>query len=431
MGNEKQGLLQLIVMRLIVFSSLLLAAVAIQESTSIFLPLDKIYLLTLASFVLTIVYLILYYWGKHIAGQAHLQVALDLAIVTALVYITGGISGPLQFLYVLPILGSSIVLTARDVYLTASASAIFFGLLVEGIFYRVIPYFRPEQYKDMSFGLVLYSLVVAWGLFFSIAFLITTLSRNLRQTREQLDRARNELQAKERQALAGRVSSQIAHEIRNPLAAIAGSVQVLKNDLTLTTEQHKLMEIVLRESERISQSIEEFLDLAGPPRITPLPVDLAEVLRETVVMLHQSGELNGRIALAGNYAEARVSFLGNAHHFKQLFWNLIKNAIQAMPRGGVLRLDLERQKKSGVRMVVADTGVGMSAETQERIFEPFYSGFANGRGLGMAVVRRIVDDYQGSISLKSELGRGTEIVVTLPLPDKRWSTSASEALGAA
>src|SRR5512135_2803591 len=106
MGQEKRGLLQLIVLRMIVFSSLLVAAAAIQESTSIFLPLDKFYLLTLAVFVLSIIYLLLYYWGKGISGQAHLQVALDLAMVTALVYITGGISGPLQFAYVLPILGS-------------------------------------------------------------------------------------------------------------------------------------------------------------------------------------------------------------------------------------------------------------------------------------------------------------------------------------
>lgn len=431
MINEKRGLLQLIALRLIVFSSLLVAAVAIQEATSIFLPLDKFYILTLAAFILSIIYLVLYYWGKHLSGQAHLQVALDLAMVTVLVYISGGISGPLSFVYVLPILGSSIVLTVRGVYLTASTSAILFGLLVEGLFYRIIPYFRPGQFKSMSFGFVLFSLVVSWCLFFAIAFLITALSKNLRQTREQLERARHELQAQERQALAGRVSSQIAHEIRNPLAAIAGSVQVLKNDLELSAEHHKLMEIVLRESERISQSIDQFLDLAGPPRIALLPIDLGEIMKETVVMLHQSGELNGAIVLTGNYADARLSYLGNAHHFKQLFWNLIKNAIQAMPRGGLLRMDLERLKRNAVRMVFADTGVGMSEETKERIFEPFYSGFESGRGLGMAVVRRIVDDYQGTISLKSELGRGTEIVIVLPLPDKRWSETKTEARTAA
>ena len=420
MPNEKRGLLQLIVFRLILVSSLLISAVAIQESTSIFLPLDKFYLVTLAAAVLSIIYLVLCYWGQHLTGQAHVQVALDLAIVTVLVYISGGIAGPLYFVYVFPILGSSLVLTVRGVYLTASASAIVFGLLVEGLYYRIIPYFQPDQFKAQSFGPALYSLVVAWGLFFAIAFLITTLSRNLRTTREQLDSARRELQIKEHQALAGRISSQIAHEIRNPLAAIAGSVQVLKNDLQVTDEQAKLMNIVLRESERISQSIDQFLDLAGPPRMAPVPIDLIEILRETVLMLQQGGELNGRVELEGNYREASAPFLGNAHHFRQVFWNLIKNAVQAMPRGGRLKLQAERLKRNAVRLVFADTGVGMTEETKTKVFEPFYSDFEEGRGLGMAVVRRIIDDYQGAIAIKSELNHGTEIAITLPPPDKIW-----------
>jgi len=431
MTSDKRGLLQLIVFRLIVVSSLLVSAVVIQESTSIFLPLDKFYFVTLAAFVLSIIYFTLYYWGKHLTGQAHLQVILDLAIVTALVYISGGISGPLYFVYVFPILGSSLVLTVRGVYLTASASAIGFGLLVEGLFYRVIPYFQPGQAKDLSFGFVLYSLVVAWGLFFAIAFLITTLVRNLHLTQEQLERARKELQIKEHQALAGRISSQIAHEIRNPLAAIAGSVQVLKRDLDVSAENRDLMDIVLKESERISQSIDQFLDLTGPPKITPVPIDLAEILKETLLMLRQSEELTDRIELEGNYSESPVPFLGNAHHFKQVFWNLTKNAIQAMPQGGHLKLNFQRLRKNGVRLTFADTGMGMTEQTMERIYEPFFSGFEGGRGLGMAVVRRIIDDYQGTINLKSELNHGTEIGITLPQPSGQWGETKRETPGPA
>ena len=429
MRHDKRGILQLIVFRLIVVSSLLVAAVIIQESTSIFLPLDKFYLVTLAALVLSLLYFVLYYWGKYLTGQAHIQVVIDLIIMTALVYISGGIGGPLYFAYVFPILGSSLVLNTRGVYITASASAIVFGLLVEGLFYRVIPYFQPGQFKPMSFGFVLYSLVVAWGLFFAIAFLITTLSRNLRQTQGQLEGAQKELQLKERQALAGRISAQIAHEIRNPLAAIAGSVQVLKNDLSLTDEHRDLMDIVVKESQRISQTIDQFLDLTGPPKIALVPIDLAEILKETLRMLTQSGELNGHIQLEGNYPQTLVPYLGNAHHFKQVFWNLIKNAIQAMPQGGRLRLDFIRLRRNSIRLTVADTGIGMTEATKERIFEPFYSGFEGGRGLGMAVVRRIVDDYGGEISLESELDQGTEVNITLPPTARRWTELKDEADG--
>jgi two-component system sensor histidine kinase HydH len=429
MSHDKRGILQLIALRLIVVSSLLVTAVIIQESTSIFLPLDKFYLVTLAALVLSLLYFVLYYWGKHLTGLAHFQVVVDLIIVTVLVYISGGIAGPLYFVYIFPILGSSLVLRTRGVYLTASSSAIVFGLLVEGLFYRVIPSSQPGQFKPLSFGFVLYSLVVAWGLFFAIAFLITTLSRNLRLAQGQLEGAHKELRLKERQALAGRISAQIAHEIRNPLAAIAGSVQVLKNDLSLTDEHRDLMDIVVKESQRISQTIDQFLDLTGPPKIASVPIDLAEILKETLRMLTQSGELNGHIQMEGNYNQTLVPYLGNAYHFKQVFWNLVKNAIQAMPQGGRLRLDFNRLRRNSIRLTVADTGVGMTEIAKERIFEPFYSGFEGGRGLGMAVVRRIIDDYGGEISLESELDHGTEINITLPLAARRWTELKDEADG--
>ncbi len=175
------------------------------------------------------------------------------------------------------------------------------------------------------------------------------------------------------------------------------------------------MAIVLKESERVSQSLEQFLDFALPSKQVFSPINLRDILDETIKILQGGGELNGKVALEGNFRTSDVPYYGNAGQFKQVFWNLIKNAVKAMPAGGRLRLEFPEPRKKDVRIVVADTGRGMTEEDKENLFEPFYSGFENGRGLGLSIVRKIIDDYDGRIDVRSELNKGTEILITLPL----------------
>jgi len=243
---------------------------------------------------------------------------------------------------------------------------------------------------------------------------MSKLAGSLRRTREALRAAEKELFVRERLAEAGRVSASLAHEIRNPLAAISGSVQVLKKELDLSAEQRELMGIVLKESERVSHSLEQFLDFALPAKQVFSPINLRDILDETVKILQAGGELNGKVELAGNFRAADVPYHGNAGQFKQIFWNLIKNAIKAMPQGGRLTLEFPEPRKKDIRILVADTGRGISDEDKEHLFEPFFSGFENGRGLGLSIVRRIVDDYDGRIDVRSELDKGTEVLITLP-----------------
>ncbi|MGZ5424550.1 MAG: two-component system sensor histidine kinase NtrB, partial [Candidatus Aminicenantales bacterium] len=256
---------------------------------------------------------------------------------------------------------------------------------------------------------------IAWGVFFVIAALMSTLTGSLRRTRQALRVAEKELLVRERLAEGGRVSASLAHEIRNPLAAISGSVQVLKKDLVLNAEQGHLMDIVLKESERVSQSLEQFLDFALPSKTVFSPINLRDILDETIKILRGGGELNGKIELLGNFRTSDVPYYGNAGQFRQVFWNLIKNAIKAMPGGGRLRLEFPEPRKKEIRVVVADTGRGMTDEDKANLFEPFYSGFEDGRGLGLSIVRKIVDDYDGRIDVRSELHKGTEVLITLPV----------------
>lgn len=414
MTTVKQNILNLIVFRLIIVTTLLVAAVVIQLSTAVFLPLGPFYVIILVAYATCLGFLFLYIGDKHYQTQAYAQILADLLLITVLAYIAGGLGGHLYVLYIFPILATGLVLPERAAYLTASLAAILLGFMADGMHYGLIPYFRADQARESSAGLVLYTIFLAWGLFFAIAFLSAHYGAGLRKTQAALRRAERELAIKARLAEAGQMSALIAHEIRNPLAAISGAVQVLKSDLKPEGESAQLMDIVLRESRRVSATIEQFLSLASPGPQEFNEFNLGAVIEETVTMLRLSGEIGGAIAVEGDFNASPVITYGNPSQFKQIVWNLIRNAVAAMPDGGRLRINLSREPGGSLTLNVIDSGRGMSPEESARIFEPFFSSFSGGRGLGLTVVRRIVDDYDGTIDVRSEIGRGTEFKVTLP-----------------
>lgn len=418
MDTKKKQILWLILLRLIVVISLMTSAVIIQFSTETFLLLSPFYYLILIFCLLSVIYFALYLWGGFLTYQVYFQILFDLLLITALVYISGGLKGSFYFLYIFEIIAASIVLSKRAAYITAALSAIFFGLLVDGMYFGIIPSFSPEQVMEISLGVVINNIFIAWSAFFLVALLINYLTGSLKKTMDELHLAQKELEIKNRLAAAGEISAQLAHEIRNPLAAISGSVQVLKDELVLNGEQKSLMDIIVKESKSVSHSIDQFLNLASPGVQAFSSVDLSAILKETLVLLQRGGEMNGNIRILGNYNSSDVHYFGNIHQFKQLFWNLIKNSVKAMPDGGSLKLDFDQKKKDEIRMKFIDTGKGMSQEEREKVFEPFYSGFKDGKGIGMAVVSRIIADYKGKIKVNSEPNKGTEVMITLPKEDR-------------
>ncbi|MEA3421561.1 MAG: HAMP domain-containing sensor histidine kinase [Acidobacteriota bacterium] len=415
MNTKRNDIFWFIIIRLIVLTSLAVSTVIIQYSTDASIKLiNPFFYLALGVYSLSIVYFILFYAAKNYTFQAYLQIFIDLLLITALIYISGGVKGSFYSLYIFEIIAASIIISKRTTYLVAALSAVFYGFLIDGMYYAIIPYLYPELSQELSLSEVLSNILTAWGAFIIVAFLINHLTGNLRKTRDELRLAQKELEIKKDLAVAGETSANLAHEIRNPLAAISGSVQILRDEMDLTGEQKHLMDIVVRESENISQSIEQFLNLASPETQTFASIDLPSVLKEILTLLKRSDEINKNYQIKGNYKTTKINYYGNKSQFKQIFWNLVKNALKAMPDGGTLTVDFTRRKKKGIQMKFADTGKGMGKEERERMFEPFYSGFDTGKGIGMAVVRRIVDDYNGKIHVSSAPNKGTEIVITLP-----------------
>lgn len=413
MSTRRKDIFWFILLRVIIITTILISVVTIHYATSATLSLSAFHLIFIAYF-LSLVYLLLYLWGKNYTLQVYVQVFFDLLLITALVYFSGGLKGSFYFLYVFEIIAASIVLSSSAAYITAILSGVLFTALIDGMYLGIIPYYSSDSSAPISMDALITNIFTSWGVFFLVALLMNYLTGKLRKTREELDWAQKELEIKKSLALAGEISAHLAHEIRNPLAAISGSVQVLRNEMALSGDQKELMNIVVNESDRISKSIEQFLDLASPGKQTFVAVDLSRVLKESIMLLQRSGELNGSCHVEGNYESAGIYCYGNSSQFKQIFWNLIKNALKAMPEGGTLTIDLNQRKKNEIELKVRDNGRGMAKEDRERLFEPFYSGFKTGKGIGMAVVRRIVDDYNGKIQVSSELDKGTEIVILLP-----------------
>lgn len=223
-----------------------------------------------------------------------------------------------------------------------------------------------------------------------------------------------EVRRQERLAALGKMAAGLAHEIRNPLASMRGSVQVLASELSFSTDQSQLMDIVLRESDRLNRIVSDFLTYARPPKMERSVIELGDLLGETAALLRNSSELRPDHQIIEEHPAEPVLYLGDPNQIRQIFWNLARNAIQAMPLGGDLRIKLDAKPDSEVSITFSDTGQGMSREQKERLFEPFNSS-SGGTGLGMAIVYQLVRDHSGKILVESEAGKGTSISIKLPI----------------
>lgn len=242
----------------------------------------------------------------------------------------------------------------------------------------------------------------------------------------EIRRLERELRLRDRLAAIGRLASGIAHEIRNPLSSIAGSVKMLSGIATLTDDQRALFGIVTRESERLNAIISDFLTYSRDRSFQFARVDLCQLLSDTLTLLENR---QSSIRIERNFSEPTALAEGDGDKLKQVFWNLASNAIRAMPDGGILTVSLDRSG-SDWRIRFQDTGGGIPPQLIEKLFEPFQSGFEGGTGLGLAIVYRIVQTHQGQVSVRSEPGKGTEFTLLFreAMPEERAHTLSASRL---
>ena len=236
----------------------------------------------------------------------------------------------------------------------------------------------------------------------------------------EIKRLERDARLRQRLAAVGEMAAGIAHEIRNPLAAMSGSIQILRQELPLNEEQAQLMDIVLRESDRLNDTIRSFLAYARPQRFSIARLDVRRVLNDAAVLLRNSSEVQEGHIIDVHVPATEVAFEADENQVRQIVWNLATNGLRAMKSGGRLGLGARvdaasSQHPESVVLEVADEGVGIPADEIDAIFQPFRGTFTKGTGLGLAIVHRIVSDYGGDIQVSSTPGLGTTVSVRLPV----------------
>lgn len=222
----------------------------------------------------------------------------------------------------------------------------------------------------------------------------------------------------DRLAAIGRMAASIAHEIRNPLAAMRGSIQMLRADMAGDSSQTELMEIILRESDRLNRIISDFLSYARPRSIIQTSVNVGELLQQTFMLLRHSAEINQGHLIEEQVPAKPALVNADSEQLQQVFWNLSRNALQAMPAGGTLRATVHETSNDRLRITFSDSGRGMAPEQVEHLFEPF-SSTTGGTGLGLSIVYQIIRDHGGTINVRSREGHGTTIAIELPASESQ------------
>lgn len=362
---------------------------------------------------------------KRLRVLAYFHLVLDQCLWTSIVYVSGGASSGATSFYGLTVLVGAVLVGLRGAAFAATFGFALYGALCLAFLNQAIgpPLDQPLASYATTANEIGYPLLLnALGITI-VSMLAGYLSERLRQTGGALEAATRRYTEAERLAELGRISAWLAHEIRNPLGSISGSIEMLREGPALSEEEKQLCDIVSREVTRLNDLVSDMVDLSKTREPTVEDVDVARLAREVVELARRSrGGGDRRIEFVEPDTNgAPLMAKCDASQMRQVMWNLVRNALQASAAGGVVRVAVDA---SGDRasLTVEDDGAGIDEDAKDRIFDAFYTTRAHGVGIGLAVVKRIIDDHAAhgaAITVesgeRSEVGaKGARFRVTLP-----------------
>jgi len=537
-GALEQKLKRLMVLRVVMITTLLLVAVYVETVSETLLRVNPLYFLIAATYALTLVHAVALRYVPYPDLLIYSQVIGDLAVITGLVYVTGGTRAGFILLYPISVLSGSVLVYRRQGLILAGVATILYGGLLWAVRIGLVPPQRLSDVPLLPAKQLIYSIFVTGVACATVATIGSYLLESLRSADERLEeavlqvadlqelnkvivdsihsglvitdaaarvlhvnpvgeailgrrladlrsrsmrevfgsrlfepaalRARAadrglarleleyergdgrrvdvgisvspletaepakagyllvfqdltevkrlelEVRTKEKLAAVGEMAAHLAHEIRNPLGSISGSAQVLMAEPNISPEQERLLAIITRESKRLSDALNQFLFQARPAPRLPGPVDIGPVVQEAVTLLRNGPEVGSGKTVEFDAEGGPHLCLADPDQIAQVFWNLARNGLEAMPEGGVLSVRVRRTEDE-VILSVRDQGRGIHPRDQRRVFEPFQSRSPMGTGLGLAIVYRIVREHRGDITVRSVPSQGTEVEVRLPL----------------
>lgn len=367
-----------------------------------------------AAYGLTGIYAAALRIGRALEVVAIVQMIVDHIVWSAIVYISGGVASGATSLYGLTCLTGAVLLGLPGALLALLSGASAYVLLSCGFIYGyVLP--PPDQpydtyalrWTEAAFPLVLNLLAMT-----AVTLLASYLAERLREADVRLIAANARVEQAERLAALGRLAAGLAHEIRNPLGAISASIELLHSGPNLAPEDRELCGIIEREATRMNNLVGDMMDLARPRAPVKEAMDLAVLAHDVVTLAATSGR--GSDVVVRGEGPPNVHLIADSGQMRQVLWNLVRNAIQASSAGSEVILRWSKQNSGEVIFEVHDHGVGIDPAAKERLFDAFFTTRSKGMGIGLAVVKRILDDHDFTISVESTEGKGTTFSVCVP-----------------
>ncbi len=366
-------------------------------------------------FGLAIVYAVVLSTGRQLRPLAYAQIVFDHATWTVIVYVSGGAASGATSFYGLTCLLAAILIGRRGAVAAAIVGFSFYLTLCLAFLNHWLeaPADQLTRNYATSSETLSYPILTNGLGIVVVTMLAGYLAHRLKRTGGALEVARERAEHAERLAVLGRIAAGLAHEIRNPLGAIAGSIEMLRESPALSDEDRRLCDIVHRESDRLNSLVTDMMEIARHKPPEPELTDVARLAQEVIELARHSERSGaGDVSVRFEGPEAGLFVQCDGARMRQLIWNLVRNGVQASPPGKDVLVSLAREGQRIV-LVVRDRGPGVPEDSKGQIFDAFFTTRSHGTGIGLAVVKRVVDDHGGSIEVISPEGGGAEFRISL------------------
>ncbi len=378
-------------------------------------PLFYLHSIAISLLVLSFVYSILLPRIKHLILFGYAQIIIDTVFVSFIVFLTGCFSSIFSFLYLVVIVCSSMVIFQRGGMITATICCIQYGVMIDLEYYNVLnPFGFDSNFLVVNYDwhYVMYRLIITIGACYAVALLSGYLSEQERRAKKDLWAMEDQMKRVEKLATIGEIAAGMAHEIKNPLASLRGSIQMLRENIPYEPVQDQLMHIILREADRLNGLVSEFLVFARPQAGKVQTILLDRIIEETVNLMRADPNCRDRIQITGRI-HTGIYVRIDPEHIRQVVWNLLNNAAESISGEGEIEVSLYPVKKTDACISVSDNGCGIEKKDLDSIFDPFFSTKPKGTGLGLSIVQQIISSYDGLIDIQSTPGEGTTVTIKL------------------
>jgi two-component system, NtrC family, sensor histidine kinase HydH len=378
-------------------------------------PLRYLYILVATVFGLSFFYAIALRAIKRLTLFAFIQTSIDTVIVTLIIYLTGGFYSVFSFLYLVVIIYGCMLLYRPGGMLIATISTLLYALLIFLEFQSILNPFIAERSAAMikfNWSSGLYKVIFTSLACYAVAFLSGFLTEQNRKSKDELKSMAEHVRRVEKMAAMGEMAAGLAHEIKNPLASLAGSIQLLREEIDYNPDHDRLMHIVLRETERLSALVNKFLFFARPPSGKTETILLDAALAEIIALFGKDRSIFGKVAITQKLLP-NIWVRFDPIHLRQVVWNLLLNAAESIPEKGNIVVKMTQNRPNSVKLSISDDGCGMSKEVLKSIFDPFFTTKSTGTGLGLSIVHRILEIYNSRLEVESEVGKGSDFILTL------------------